>query len=436
MPTPTKNMRIRRAWHRLASGMVPDGYAVVVEQVGAAFVLREAQVADPGLVRFASTLPVRPPTLVVSAGRAADAVVLDRVAEFVSLAASRGEKFVRVVPWGPLPRAAELWWQRLADFTGVELLIRSGPVRVTGAAVPADGLRCGVTGTWWSVAPFSRPCRLGAGEPVRARRTVPGWDGDGLVAHIVPAGVVLLPRNASPEASWSALPPEPGRFVVFAGSRGSEPADATGVARYLASLPEDVRADGRLVVPNGRDVVRWGSAVAEALGEDVTVANGVPNLRDDAVETTLVDSAGTPTWAPFLEDVRCRARAVPAAVPHRWRHPMPGLVPCGPAMFRTGTGMSLTVTVSGLWLRCSAWHDDPSVVGSVADPASMVVAVGQSHEPVPDGLWPALAELLDYLDPPTLRRCKVLVLGEPAEGGRDAVETLARLRAIPLRLAA
>ncbi|MFI9005895.1 hypothetical protein ACIGNX_01520 [Actinosynnema sp. NPDC053489] len=414
-------------------------HAVVVDRVAAAYLVRAERHRGVAANRLAVALPADPVSIVVDAAGAAGGEVLGRVAELVVDLARRGTRVVRVVPHEVFPVASSSWWQDLTERTGVELLVPSGGVVVAGTTLFARGAGPGVAGTWWRCAPGGPPRALGPRHPAPAWQPLPGDDGPSvhgsLVTQPVPAGVVLRSAAAPPDPSWLGTPPDPDRPTVFVGTPGGPVVRGEEVAAYLVTLPAPVRASARLVCASAQDAVALGLVVADALGRDVTVVNGVPLVRDEKPEVVLLDDAGAPSWSPYLLEIRCGMAGGAAGVPHRWRAPIPDLVPDeAPGAFRVGDDWLLTMTRGGLWLRQESARGRPLPLGAPVDPSEMTFAVGEPGETLPDGVWTVLPALLDQLEPAVLRRTRLSVLGTPTAAGRGAAAQLAAHRRVPLRL--
>ncbi|MFI9009970.1 hypothetical protein ACIGNX_22335 [Actinosynnema sp. NPDC053489] len=408
--------------------LTPGWREVVVERVGATVLVRSARHDDPLLRAFAAELPAGPLSVVVDE-EAPQVAVSERLVALLAARAKRGLDEARVLAPEGLTGITASRWRRLAERTGVALLVPAGPVSIAGTTLFAAG-------GWVRWAP---------GEPGRSvgpRHPVPSWQEEesavfptvhgGLIAEQLPLGVLLRPPSAFPVLDWCSVPPDPHRLTVVAGVPGGPPARAADVAAHLAGLPPEVCAAARLVSGDGQDVVALGRAVAELLGTAVTVADGVPVERGGGLGFVLHDAAGRPTWEPYLGEIRCRAGERTAA-PLRWRAPHPGLAAHAPGVFRVAEGWVLGVMRSGLWLRQAGRAAQPVPVGAPVDPAVVTVAVGDPGHPLADDVWDVLPGLLDRLDPAVLRRVRLSVLGVPSAAGREAACALARERGLGLR---
>ncbi|XVS67732.1 hypothetical protein ACQPYE_17280 [Actinosynnema sp. CA-299493] len=405
----------------------------MVERVGVACVIRTAG-DDTGLRALAHLLPAVPAPLVVDTATPA---VLDRLARVVGSAARRGGRTLRVVAPAGFPDLDLAWWQRLAERTGVELLVPSGPVAVAGGTLFARGAREDSTGTWWRFAPRRPAESLGPRHPPpRWQVTAPGAPPRAhglLVTEHVPGGVVLRPPTSASDPSWASVPPDPDHLVVVAGVPGGPRVRAADVAACLGALPEAARAAVKLGCADGQDVVELGLLVAGFLGVGVTVVDGVPHVRDGEVRFVFRDTVGAPTWTPYLQEVHCPAGGT-AVVPVRWRTPSPRLVPHLPGVFRVDDHWLVLVMRSGLWVRSAHRPPQPVPAGRAVDPSVLTIAVGDPGEPLPGTVWPVVRDLLDDLEPPSRDRARLSVLGVPDRGGRRVAEALAGSRRVGLRL--
>ncbi|QFZ18600.1 hypothetical protein [Saccharothrix syringae] len=407
---------------------------IVVEREGAVVVVRSAGDDEHRLRQVVRALPAAPASVVVgTTGKA----VLPVLARVVADRAGRGAGVVRLVAPGGLPAVDPSWWRRLAEATGVELLVPSGPVAVAGGTLFVRGDHERLPGTWRRYAPG------GSGRDLGPRHPPPHWQDavpasgtrvhGRLIAEHLPVGVVLRPAATAPPAEWHAVAPDPHRVTVIVGVPGGPRVCAEDVTDYLATLLPEVCAAARLVCGDGQDAVTLGRTAAGLLGTAVTVVDGTPVVRGDEMRFTLRDGAGRPTWAPYLQEIRCPAGEASAA-PLRWRVPVAGLVPHSPGVFRVDDGWLLGVMRSGLWLRRNGRPPHPVPVGPPVDPAVVTLAVGDPGEPLPEQVWPVLADLVDRLDADVLPRLRLSVLGEPGPRGRAAARELARGRDIGIRL--
>ncbi|MGM1060372.1 hypothetical protein [Saccharothrix sp. Mg75] len=408
---------------------------VVAERVGAVVVIRSARHEDPSVRDFARDLPPGPASVVVGLGDVSLAAVVDRLAEVLAARQEPGE--VRVLAPEGLAAVDVAVWRRLAERTGVTLLVPAGPVLVAGETLFACDGGEGVPGRWVRCAP---------GEPEQwagPRHPAPGWqEGSigawqevpgGVVVEHLPLGIVLRPQGAFPPSEWYAAAPEPHHLTVVVGVPDGPPVCAEDVAAYLSTLPSDLCATARLVSGDGRDVVTTGRRVAEVLGVGVTVVDGAPLVREGCLDFVLRDQDDRPTWMPYLREIRCLPGEVPA-LPWRWRAPHPGLVEHAPGVFRVTEHWVLGVMRSGLWLRAAGRPHQPVPVGAPVDPAVVTVAVGDPGSVLPDGVWTVLLDLLDRLEPSVLRRVRLSVLGVPSERGRETACAMARERGAEIRL--
>ena len=398
---------------------------VVVRQVGNVLLVHPAGCDDGPSRDLADALPAVPPSVVVCATAADVDPVLDRLTGVLADARRQGIGEVRLVTSAGFPDLEPARWRRLAERTDVTLLVPSGAAAQAGVTLFAAG-------GWTRYAPGAADSRLGPRHPEPRWQGSTGERSDPAVDHL-PVGVLLRHPGSAPGPEWHAVPPDPRRLTVVVGVPGGGPVHAEDVATYLAALPTEVASTARLVCGDGRDVVALGRAVATALGTAITVVDGRPAAGHAGF--VLHDRAGRPTWAPYLQEIRCEVGEVPA-VPLRWRAPHPGLADHGPGVFRVTEGWVVGVLRSGLWLRRAGRSAHPLPVGAPVDPAVVVLAVGDPGEQLREDVWDVLPTLLDRLDDEVRSRVLLSVIGVAGERGLAAACALARSRGIGMRAVA
>ncbi|MFJ5266786.1 hypothetical protein ACIQAC_40670 [Streptomyces sp. NPDC088387] len=319
-------------------------------------------------------------------------------------------------------------------------------------------------GGWWQLSPTGRPRHLGPRHPV------PGWhtalervplDGaPGCVIEHIPAGLLIQPAGSPPEgvdAIRYALPVDPEGPVLLVDTTGAAQVPADVLADVLAALPAAVRGTVRLVSADGGDLVAVGQEVADLLGIEVQVANGLTVLLEEGrpavprvtrrakgdtpwgepgqgggtARTVLLDSDGNPSWQPYIRAVTCTPAEGGAPSAPRissWRAPIGGLRPGA----ETGALLldkkwQITVTRAGLWI--GPHHTEPprSAAERPVRPDVMAIDIGVPGRPLDDSLLAPLEKLFTSLQDDVRAHTLIQLLGEPTQ------ETLRTLRRLAIR---
>ncbi|MEU3186695.1 hypothetical protein ABZ707_21200 [Streptomyces sp. NPDC006923] len=331
--------------------------------------------------------------------------------------------------------------RRICEDWGVDVVAPSGVAVVVpgGSLFAPDGP--GTIGGWWHFSPGLVPKRLGARLPA------PSWEGpvgrvDPEVAenHLVqqvPAGLLVQPLGAPPEgidAIRYAVPPDPGRPVLLVGVPGSPPVSADALAEVLAALPGQVRHAVRLVPGDGRDLLSDGQEVADALGLEVQVVNGLPVLLEQEsphgaeARVLLVGPDGTPSWQPYVGAVTCLPAdggSAPAPRLASWRMPAAGLEEGPePGVLLLDGRWQVTLTRAGLWVGPRGGQ--PAVVaGRAVDTDVMAIDLGLPGRALDDTLWPALERLFAALENDVRDRAMIQVHGNSSVEGMKTLRRLA-----------
>ncbi|WP_052768614.1 hypothetical protein [Streptomyces humi] len=341
------------------------------------------------------------------------------------------------------PSTARLLCERWA----LDVLATAGP-----AVVVPDGTLFSpdlpdAPGGWWHFSVGDVP------RPVGSRLPIPDWESalerldlDAVPDHVVepvPAGLMIRPTGTPSAAVHTlpyAVPPDPDRPHLLVDAPG---VSAAGLATVIAALPGRVRKDIRLLSLDGRSLLETGQEVADLLGTDVHVANGVPVVVEggeagdgaagDGAEGTastelyLVDGEGTPAWRPFAETLTC----APATDGRRqgtrvtsWRAPAALLEGTEHDALPFGRTWKVAVTPAGLW--AGPRSGEPPLVAATRTAGADTVAIelGTPRRALDDALWPSLDRLFGELEPEVRERAVVHVHGVL---GRNGMENLRRL---------
>ncbi|MGW3284592.1 hypothetical protein ACWDR3_08110 [Streptomyces sp. NPDC001002] len=355
--------------------------------------------------------------------------------------------------------------RRIADNWGLDVLAPAGVAMVVpGGTLFAPDLPDAVGG-WWQFSPARQPRGLGPRHPVpgwqNALDRVPADSAPGCVIEHIPAGLLIQPAGAPPEgvdAIRYALPVDPEGPVLLVNTGGSAPVPPDALADVLAALPGSVRGTVRLASCDGSDLLALGQEVADLLGTEVQVANGLTVLLDEphatapaprpagrsrgadespwggpghggTARTVLLDSDGNPSWQPYVRTVTC-SPAETGAAPRisNWRAPIGGLRPAP----ETGTllldgGWQVTVTRAGLWIGAQRASLPASSAARPARADLMAIDIGVPGGRLDTSLLAPLEHLLASLQDDVRTHTLIQLLGEPDP------ETLRALRRLAIR---
>ncbi len=340
------------------------------------------------------------------------------------------------------PSAARLLCERWE----LDILATAGP-----AVVVPDGSLFSpdlpdAPGGWWHFTVGEVPRFLGSRLPIpdwesalrRVDDTAPVPDH---VIEPVPAGLMIRPTGATSAAVHTlpyAVPPDPDRPHLLVDAPG---VPAAGLATMIAALPGRVRRDIRLVSLDGHSLLETGQAVADLLGTEVHVGNGVPVVvdggdqdgdSDDAsgeisTELYAVDADGTPLWRPFAETLTCVPATAERAEPARvtsWRAPLPVLQGTDPGALPFEQFWKLAVTPAGLWVGPRSSEPPPAAATRAAGPDVVAIELGAPRRALDDSLWPSLDRLFAQLEPEVRERAVVHVHGVLGSKGLDHLRRL------------
>ncbi|MYS20671.1 hypothetical protein GA0115240_12214 [Streptomyces sp. DvalAA-14] len=397
-------------------------------------------------------------TVLVGAGFDDPDALCDELAPAFDACATSGVTLLRLVMSGgaaELPdRAAPA--RRITERWSFDVLAPAGAaVVVPGGTLFAPDLP-DAPGAWWQFSRGLLPRRLGARHPE------PAWQqaldrvavdtAEGCVVHHVPAGLLVLPAGVPPEgvdAVRYALPVDPAGPVLLVGAFGTAPVPADALADVVAALPAQVRGTVRLLPGDGRDLLPTGQQVADLLGIEVQVANGLPVLLDDgsppdgspweqpirgtSARTMLLDADGNPSWRPYVEAVSC----APAAKAPRltgWRAPIGGLRPARePGALLLDRHWQVAVTRAGLWIGPQNASVPAVAAARPVEPDVMAIDLGLPGRPLNDStLWPPLQRLFAALQDDVRERTMIQVHGEATPEALRELRRLAVQRGLAL----
>ncbi|MFE1852198.1 hypothetical protein [Streptomyces sp. NPDC059489] len=350
-------------------------------------------------------------------------------------------------------RVAERWRVRVTAPDGLALLVPGGSLFVpqdppvpVGAAPEAVHTADGLSGSgWWRFAPGrSEP------EPVGRQLPEPSWqtEADTLcagsigrtVAHRIPAGVLVRPKDAPPprpdDLSF-AVPVSQTRMVMLVGAAEDEvEVSPRDVVDLLTVLSPGVRSTVLLAPGRNIDLLPAGQRAADTFNAEVEVLTGMPVMAEEPVlggnghrvRTVLLGKDGAPTWQPFVEAVACRPAADGRAEPPRllrWQPPLPGLGPAQAGVIRLSDQWQVAIVRSGL--RIIRTSDAPDVLAErQVDADEPTIELGLPGRPLGGAVLPLLDRLLAAVAPEMRERAVLYVYGEC---GAEQMRELSRMMA-------
>ncbi|WP_329133361.1 hypothetical protein OG552_15695 [Streptomyces sp. NBC_01476] len=390
-------------------------------------------------------------TVLVGAGFDDPDLFCDELAPTLDELTTSGVSLLRLVMSGgalELPdRAAPA--RRITERWDFDVLAPAGAaVVVPGGTLFAPDLP-GAPGAWWHFSRGLLPRRLGARHPEPSWHTaldrVAADTAEGCVVHHVPAGLLILPSGVPPEgvdAIRFALPVDPAGPVLLVGAAGAPPVPADALADVVAALPAQVRGTVRLLPGDSRDLLLTGQEVADLLGIEVQVANGLPVLLDDGAarpgspwdhptrgatpRTMLLDADGNPSWRPYVEAVTCMP-ATPAPRLASWRPPIGGLRPGPePGTLLLDRNWQVAVTRAGLWIGPRTTRIPDEAASRPVEPDVMAIDLGHPDEVLDEAtLLPPLQRLFAALQDDVRERTMIQVHGEASPEALRALRRLA-----------
>ncbi|MEW2288547.1 hypothetical protein [Streptomyces sp. NPDC047841] len=297
-------------------------------------------------------------------------------------------------------------------------------------------------GGWWHFSFREVP------RPVGSRLPIPDWEAGlrrmdpSLVAdHVVepvPAGLLIRHAGVAPAAVHTlpyAVPPDPDRPHLLVDAAD---VPAAGLATVIAALPGRVRKDIRLLSLDGRSLLETGQQVADLLGTDVHVANGIPVVVDGddpetdeaggaSTELYMVDADGTPAWRPFAQTLTCAPAADGRggrALVSSWHSPAPLLKGARPDALPFDPTWKVALTPAGLWAGPRSSEPPLTAVTRTADADTVAIELGAPRRALDDALWPSLDRLFGELDPEVRERAVVHVHGVLGSKGMEHLRRL------------
>ncbi|MGV9936477.1 hypothetical protein ACWDY4_39010 [Streptomyces olivaceoviridis] len=297
-------------------------------------------------------------------------------------------------------------------------------------------------GGWWHFSFREVP------RPVGSRLPIPDWeaglrrmDGSLVADHVVepvPAGLLIRHAGVAPAAVHTlpyAVPPDPDRPHLLV---DAVDVPAAGLATVIAALPGRVRKDIRLLSLDGRSLLETGQEVADLLGTDVHVANGIPVVVDGddpetdeaggaSTELYMVDADGTPAWRPFAQTLTCAPAADGRGGRARvssWHSPAPLLKGARPDALPFDPTWKVALTPAGLWAGPRSSEPPLTAVTRTADADTVAIELGAPRRALDDALWPSLDRLFGELDPEVRERAVVHVHGVLGSKGMEHLRRL------------
>ncbi|MFF5552954.1 hypothetical protein [Streptomyces olivaceoviridis] len=297
-------------------------------------------------------------------------------------------------------------------------------------------------GGWWHFSFREVP------RPVGSRLPIPDWeaglrrmDGSLVADHVVepvPAGLLIRHAGVAPAAVHTlpyAVPPDPDRPHLLV---DAVDVPAAGLATVIAALPGRVRKDIRLLSLDGRSLLETGQEVADLLGTDVHVANGIPVVVDGddpetdeaggaSTELYMVDADGTPAWRPFTQTLTCAPAADGRGGRARvssWHSPAPLLKGARPDALPFDPTWKVALTPAGLWAGPRSSEPPLTAVTRTADADTVAIELGAPRRALDDALWPSLDRLFGELDPEVRERAVVHVHGVLGSKGMEHLRRL------------
>ncbi|ALO99046.1 hypothetical protein SHL15_8078 [Streptomyces hygroscopicus subsp. limoneus] len=324
----------------------------------------------------------------------------------------------------------------------LDVLATAGPaVVVPGGTLFSPDLP-DAPGGWWHFSFREVP------RPVGSRLPIPDWesglrrmDGSLVADHVVepvPAGLLIRHAGVAPAAVHTlpyAVPPDPDRPHLLV---DAVDVPAAGLATVIAALPGRVRKDIRLLSLDGRSLLEAGQQVADLLGTDVHVANGIPVVVDGgdpetdeaggaSTELYMVDADGTPAWRPFAQTLTCAPAADGRGGRARvssWHSPAPLLKGARPDALPFDPTWKVALTPAGLWAGPRSSEPPLAAVTRTADADTVAIELGAPRRALDDALWPSLDRLFGELDPEVRERAVVHVHGVLGSKGMEHLRRL------------
>jgi hypothetical protein len=322
-------------------------------------------------------------------------------------------------------RVADDWDISVEAPDALTLVVPAGTLFVPGGT--------GRRGGWWRFTPGEKPLRLGPRCPApvwqEALAGVPAKTSEGCVVQQIPAGFLVRPAEATPVRPgdlYHSIPVDPRRPTVVVGVPHGEDVSVTELAGLIGALPEAARTGLRLVPGGLEDLLPLARRVCDLLGVELQVSTGIPLLAGSrpleprTAKSVLAAQDGTPMWLPFIDAVLCRPtqEGRPPTAPSvlRWRGPSVGQEQPKDGVIKLSDRWQASVTRAGLWVSArGAVRSGPEPLRVRND--GPAIELGSPGEPLDMTFWPALAALLEALEPAERKRASLHVAGVPADGG-------------------
>lgn len=307
--------------------------------------------------------------------------------ESLATCVPRGRGGVRLVVGDRSREATALAGQWLAERLGRPVVAPDGPV-VRGAGGSLF-VHAGPDSGWVRFRP-GRPPQWEA-----KRFPCPSWDAR-VIAELFPTSSVAaaepLPggvwiRPAGDETTLrvarsrlvNEMPCQLDVLTVVLGCPGMQPISLDDVARFLITVPEEVRPKVRFAPygPVRHALVPLGQALANELTGEVVCYTGLPVGSPLAPDVYTVREDGSLGWHSFVEQIAFWPQhngepPVPALRAHR--SPVAGVPEIEPAVYWYAHDAVLEVVQAGLWIRPPRHTVNPAPVRAVpAAPAENLV---------------------------------------------------------------
>ncbi|MCY0949247.1 hypothetical protein [Streptomyces sp. H27-S2] len=327
--------------------------------------------------------------------------------------------------------------QRIADAWELEVIAPDGTVLcVPGGGLFVHGPPGGDHG-WWSFRPGAAPVPLGLRHPAPAWRPGPGRlpsrTRGGCVVEEIPAGVLIRSGDGPallPGDLCYAVPVDSQGPLLVLGVPDGEDVGAEDVSDVVAALPQEARAALRVAPGGRRDVLGAGQSAADLVGAGVVVYSGLPLFAEtgpapgEVVRSMVIGRDGAPRWQPFVDSVLCAPGASEPSL-LRWSPPLPGAGAADRGVVHLSDRWQVAVSRAGLMV---GGRDDAAqpLAARPVDAEGPAIEVGRPGEELDTSLWPALSELLDWLEPDLRLRARLHVHGKALDGGRELRRLAAR----------
>ncbi|MER5872390.1 hypothetical protein [Streptomyces sp. NPDC002044] len=327
--------------------------------------------------------------------------------------------------------------QRIADAWELEVIAPDGTVLcVPGGGLFVHGPPGGDHG-WWSFRPGAAPVPLGLRHPAPAWRPGPGRlpsrTRGGCVVEEIPAGVLIRSGDGPallPGDLCYAVPVDSQGPLLVLGVPDGEDVGAEDVSDVVAALPPAARAALRVAPGGRRDALETGQSAADLVGAGVVVYSGLPLFAEtgpapgEVVRSMVIGRDGAPRWQPFVDSVLCAPGASEPSL-LRWSPPLPGAGAADRGVVHLSDRWQVAVSRAGLMV---GGRDDAAqpLTSRPVDAEGPAIEVGRPGEELDTSLWPALSELLDWLEPDLRVRARLHVHGKALDGGRELRRLAAR----------